>query len=163
MPQGRLRPSRSSGIDSTRFATAARAHRGNSGFRIITVGVDGFLMRVQLIDAAELTLDVQYYIFRGDETGRMLSNALLRAADRGVRVRVLVDDGDTIAGDEGARFASIDRSTNLQTVPISRPRRSAAQHRIHFNRSRLDYRMHNKLLVADNAGALIGGRNIGNQ
>jgi putative cardiolipin synthase len=53
-----------------------------------------------VIDAAEQTLDLQYFIFRGDETGRLMTDALLRAAERGVRVRVLVDDGDTIAGDE---------------------------------------------------------------
>lgn len=82
------------------FDGAARAHDGNSAFRILTVGVDGFLTRAQMIDAAERTLDLQYFIFRGDETGRLLTDALLRAADRGVRVRVLVDDADTVAGDE---------------------------------------------------------------
>jgi putative cardiolipin synthase len=148
------------------FATAARKHQGNSGFRIITVGVDGFLMRAQLIDAAEQTLDLQYYIFRGDETGRMLSNALLRAADRGVRIRVLVDDGDTIAGDE--QIMALD-SHPLIEVRIFNPFRyrghdeTLRNTEFVFNRSRLDYRMHNKLLVADNAVALIGGRNIGNQ
>ena len=72
----------------------------HSGFRIISVGVDGFLTRVQMIDAAERTLDLQYYIFHGDETGRLLTEAAAAAADRGVRVRVLVDDGATTAGDE---------------------------------------------------------------
>jgi putative cardiolipin synthase len=47
------------------FATASQAHDGTSGFRIITVGIDGFLTRVQMIDAAERTLDLQYFIFRG--------------------------------------------------------------------------------------------------
>ena len=83
-----------------RFDTAARQRDGDSAFRIISVGVDGFLARAQMIDAAEKTLDLQYFIFRGDETGRLLTDALIRAADRGVRVRVLVDDGDTVAGDE---------------------------------------------------------------
>jgi putative cardiolipin synthase len=148
------------------FATAAREHEGNSGFRIITVGVDGFLTRVQLIDAAEQTLDLQYYIFRGDETGRMLSNALLRAADRGVRVRVLVDDGDTIAGDE--QIMALDSHPSIE-VRIFNPFRyrghdeTVRNTEFVLNQSRLDYRMHNKLLVADNAVALIGGRNIGNQ
>jgi putative cardiolipin synthase len=80
------------------FARAAREHDGTSAFRVIAVGIDGFLTRVQMIDAAERTLDLQYFIFRGDETGRLLTAALLRAADRGVRVRVLVDDGDTGRG-----------------------------------------------------------------
>ena len=84
----------------SQFDTAAREHDGNSAFRLLSVGVDGFLARAQMIDAAERTLDLQYYIFRQDETGQLLTDALLRAADRGVRVRVLIDDGDTLQGDE---------------------------------------------------------------
>jgi putative cardiolipin synthase len=148
------------------FIAAARDHDGNSGFRIITVGVDGFLTRIQLIDAAERTLDLQYYIFRGDETGRMLSGALLRAADRGVRVRVLVDDGDTMAGDEQVLALDSHPSIEVRIFNPFRYRGHAEALRnteFVFNQRRLDYRMHNKLLVADNAVALIGGRNIGNQ
>ena len=83
-----------------RFDNTGREHGGNSGFRIIPVGADGFLLRMQMIKAAERTIDLQYYIFRGDETGRLLTDAALQAADRGVRVRVLVDDGETEAGDD---------------------------------------------------------------
>jgi putative cardiolipin synthase len=83
-----------------KFSRAAQEHGGASGFRIVTAGADGFLIRAQMIEASERTLDLQYFIFRGDETGRLLTEALLRVADRRVRVRVLVDDGATIAGDE---------------------------------------------------------------
>jgi len=148
------------------FASAAREHGGNSGFRIISVGVDGFLTRVQMIDAAELTLDLQYFIFRGDETGRLLADALLRAADRGVRVRVLIDDGDTIAGDEQIIALAAHPAIEIRIFNPFAYRGHARLLRTGeflFNASRLDYRMHNKLLVVDNAVALIGGRNIGNQ
>ena len=148
------------------FDGAALTHGGDSAFRIISVGVDGFLMRAQLINAAERTLDLQYFIFRGDETGRLLTDALLRAADRGVRVRVLVDDGDTVPGDE--QISALDAHANVQ-VRIFNP--FAYRGHNHLRRGlefmlharRLDYRMHNKLLVVDNAVALVGGRNIGNQ
>src|SRR6267378_2384258 len=80
------------------FASAAHEHEGYSAFRIISIGVDGFQLRMQLIEAAQRTLDLQYYIFRGDETGRMLTDGLRHAADRGVRIRVLIDDGDFTAG-----------------------------------------------------------------
>jgi putative cardiolipin synthase len=83
-----------------RVSAESRSHHGASAYRIISVGVDGFVLRAQMIDAAERALDLQYYIFRGDETGLLLTTALLRAADRGVRVRLLVDDGDTQPGDE---------------------------------------------------------------
>jgi putative cardiolipin synthase len=149
-----------------RFDDAALAHGGDSAFRIISVGVDGFLMRAQMIDAAERTLDLQYFIFRGDETGRLLTDALLRAGDRGVRVRVLVDDGDTVVGDE--QILALDAHPNVQVRvfnPFAYRGHSTMRRGLEFmfHASRLDYRMHNKLLVVDNAVALVGGRNIGNQ
>ena len=149
-----------------KFAASAREHDGKSGFRILNVGVDGFLTRVQMIDAAERTLDLQYFIFRGDETGRLITAALLRAADRGVHVRVLIDDGDTVGGDE--QILALDGHPSIE-IRVFNP----FSYRGHayllrgmefvFNLRRLDYRMHNKLLITDNAVALIGGRNIGNQ
>src|SRR5258708_23882510 len=74
----------------SQFLGAAGQHPGESGFRIISVGADGFRARAQMIDAAQRTLDLQYYIFRGDETGRMLTEHLLLAADRGVRIPVVI-------------------------------------------------------------------------
>ncbi|MDE2004415.1 MAG: phospholipase D family protein, partial [Betaproteobacteria bacterium] len=82
------------------FEHAARGHDGNSAFRLLSVGVDGFLVRAQMIDAAARTLDLEYFIFRQDETGQLLADALLRAADRGVRVRLLVDDAETHDADD---------------------------------------------------------------
>jgi putative cardiolipin synthase len=148
------------------FASAALDHGGYSAFRVISAGADGFQVRVQMIDAAERTLDLQYYIFRGDETGRMLTDTLLRAADRGVRVRLLIDDGDTRAGDEQILRLLAYPSVEVRIFNPSRYRGHAKLLRrleFVFNKRRLDYRMHNKLLVVDGAVALIGGRNIGNQ
>lgn len=149
-----------------RFLEESKAHGDLSAFHILSAGVDGFVTRVQIVRNAERTLDLQYYIYRGDETGRMLTQELRRAADRGVRVRVLVDDGDTTAGDE--QILQLDGYPNMQ-VRVFNPFHYRKHNRVlrnlefGFNRSRLDYRMHNKLLVADGAIALIGGRNVGNQ
>src|SRR5258708_7686733 len=150
----------------SQFLGAARQHPGDSAFRVISVGADGFRARAQMIDAAPRTLDLQYYIFRGDETGRMLTERLLRAADRGVRIRVLIDDGDTVAGDEQILRLLKSDSVELRIFNPARYRghvRFVRRLEFVLNAGRLDYRMHNKLLVADNAVALIGGRNIGNQ
>jgi putative cardiolipin synthase len=146
------------------FADASREHGGNSGFHLLPVGVDGFLTRVQMANTAERTIDLQYFVYHTDETGQLLTDALLRAADRGVRVRLLIDDGETIAGDE--QLAALDAHSQIE-VRIFNP----FAYRGHltlfrdlefmFSRSRLDYRMHNKLMVVDNSIALIGGRNIG--
>ena len=148
------------------FESKAREHDGNSGYRIIAVGADGFLIRMQMINAAERTLDLQYFIFRGDETGKLLTEAVLRAADRGVRVRVLVDDGETVAGDDQITALEAHASVEIRIFNPFAYRGHLTPLRaleFAFNSSRLDYRMHNKLLVADNSIALIGGRNIGDQ
>ena len=148
------------------FDNAVRQQGGNSGFRIIPVGADGFLIRMQMINAAERTLDLQYFIFRGDETGRLLTDAVLHAADRGVRVRVLIDDGETVAGDDQITALEAHPSVEIRIFNPFAYRGNATPFRaieFMFNASRLDYRMHNKLLVVDNAIALIGGRNIGDQ
>jgi putative cardiolipin synthase len=148
------------------FADAAREHGRNSAFRIINAGVDGFQLRMQMIDAAQSALDLQYFIFRGDETGRMLTDGLQRAADRGVHIRVLVDDGDRVAGDEQILRLLANPSVEVRIFnPSSYRGHLRLVRRLNFlvNAPRLNYRMHNKLLVADGALALIGGRNIGNQ
>ena len=148
------------------FQASARQHGGNSAFRIIPVGADGFLIRMQMINAAERTLDLQYFIFRGDETGKLLTGAVLRAADRGVRVRLLIDDGETVAGDEQISELTAHRSVEIRIFnPFAYRGHTQLFRAIEFtlNASRLDYRMHNKLLVVDNSIALIGGRNVGDQ
>jgi cardiolipin synthase C len=148
------------------FAHAAEQNPGRSGFRVINVGIDGFLLRLEMINAAERTLDLQYYIFRGDESGVLITDALLRAADRGVRVRVLVDEGESVPGDEQlfrlAGHAAIEvRVFNPWCYrghsKVIRDAEFILRH------SRLDYRMHNKLFVADGSVGLLGGRNIGDQ
>jgi len=148
------------------FATAAYANQGNSGFRIIQAGADGFLMRMQMIQAAQRTVDLQYYIFHGDETGRLLTGALISAADRGVRIRVLVDDGETEVGDEQITLLEAHPSIEIRIFnPFAYRGHSQFLRATEFlfNARRLDYRMHDKLLVVDNSIALIGGRNIGDQ
>jgi putative cardiolipin synthase len=148
------------------FAAATRKHEGTSGFRLLTVGVDGFLTRLQMVNLAERTIDIQYFIFRADDTGQLLTEAVLRAADRGVRVRVLVDDGETIAGDD--QLVALDAHPRIE-VRIFNPfvyrGHSTFLRALEFTMSnaRLDYRMHNKLMVVDNAIALVGGRNVGDE
>jgi putative cardiolipin synthase len=148
------------------FAAESSRNGGRPGFRIFNVGVDGFLIRLEMINAAERSLDLQYYIFRGDETGRLLTDALARAADRGVRVRVLVDDGETVTGDEQLLALSGHPAVEIRVFnPWKYRGHNDLLRGAEFilRHSRLDYRMHNKMLIADSAVALTGGRNIGDQ
>ncbi len=148
------------------FADESRQHKGNSAFRIISVGADGFAARVQMIDAAERSVDLQYFIFRADTTGRLLSGALLRAADRGVHLRMLLDDGETARGDQQILALAAHPQVEIRIFNPFAYRGHIALVRAFefiFAGRRLDYRMHNKLFIADNASALIGGRNIGDE
>ncbi len=141
-------------------------NQGKSGFYLQSFGIDGFLTRMQMINAAEKTLDLQYFILRGDDTGRLVTEALLRAADRGVRVRLLLDDGEAIAGDE--HILPLSAHANME-IRFFNPFRYRGHNlalkatEYVFNRSRLNYRMHNKVMVVDNSAVLMGGRNIGDQ
>lgn len=160
-----LPPSAPAGMRGV-FEKASGAGERLSGFQMLSVGLDGLLARVELIDAARHSLDLQYYIFRGDESGLIVAAALLRAADRGVRIRLVLDDGETAAGDE--KIAALSAHQGIE-VRVFNPLRYRGHLRVVrgseflFNKHRLDYRMHNKLLVADNTVALVGGRNIGDQ
>ena len=109
---------------------------------------------------AEKTLDVQYYIWEGDTTGRILLSALISAADRGVRVRVLLDDIYTARRDEA--LAVLATHPNI-AVRLYNPfgGRSFRVWDVLFNFSRITHRMHNKAFIVDNAAAIAGGRNIG--
>src|SRR6202789_71275 len=106
-----LPPSAPTGMDGV-FERASGPNEPRSGFQMLSAGLDGLLARVELIDSARHSLDLQYYIFRGDESGLIVAAALLRAADRGVRVRLVLDDGETVAGDE--KIAALRPHTRLE-------------------------------------------------
>ena len=137
-----------------------------SGFRLMTLSTNALLSRVSLADQAEHTIDLQYYIFKNDATGRLIALHLLQAADRGVHVRILLDDLNLV--DEVRMFNALDSHPNIEVKlfnPYRSPRPSvlsrAAQFLLEFRR--LNRRMHNKSFIVDNNVAVIGGRNIGDE
>ncbi|URF03532.1 phospholipase D family protein [Cupriavidus campinensis] len=133
-----------------------------SAFHLLADNVDALIARVLLTEKAERSLDLQYYIWHDDATGRSLAHAVLRAADRGVRVRVLLDDIGVGADDN--LLLAVDAHPAIE-VRIFNPVASRAFRRagalLEF--SRVNRRMHNKALIADNQAAIVGGRNIGDE
>ena len=142
------------------FAAEAATHPGKSGFSIIRKGRYAFTDRIAMTRLAEASLDVQYYIWEADETGRILAEHLVRAADRGVRVRILVDDMNVAGRD--ATIASLDAHPNIE-IRIFNPfaNRSSAMFDFLVDFDRVNHRMHNKIMVMDNTLVIVGGRNIG--
>jgi putative cardiolipin synthase len=143
------------------FEESAQQHPGESGFAIIRYGRQAFTDRIALVDLAEKTLDAQYYIWEADATGRILAEHLMQAADRGVRVRLLVDDINL--GGRDAMVAAMDAHPNIE-IRVFNPfaNRSARVFDFLTDLGRVNHRMHNKIMVMDNALAIVGGRNIGN-
>jgi len=145
---------------------AAAAHPGENGFRSLWHGTDALQARIALAVAATRTLDLQYYIAREDNTGKLLLEALLRAADRGVRVRLLVDDLNF--RDIDSTIAALNAHKNIE-VRIFNPFATASQSplarigNVLTHLDKLTHRMHNKAMIADNQVAIIGGRNLGDE
>lgn len=144
-----------------RFAhTPASQRNGSSGVLPLLNGPDAFAARVALIRAAETALDVQYYIWQRDVTGLILLDELRQAAERGVRVRLLLDDNGISGIDEA--LAALDALPHME-VRLFNPFifRAWKPAGYLFDFVRLNRRMHNKSLTADGAVSILGGRNIG--
>ena len=142
------------------FGAAAEEHPDLSGFSLMSQGREAFITRLALADLAERSLDMQYYIWDGDTTGRIIVDRVMKAADRGVRVRLLIDDPYYKAND--AVIAALDAHANVEIRLFnSLTNRGWATLDFITDFSRANRRMHNKLMVADNAAAIVGGRNIG--
>lgn len=137
-------------------------HPGQSGFLLLENGLDAFVARGVLARFAERSIDVQYYLYHDDLVGRLLTDQLVQAADRGVRVRLLVDDMDLSGRDLG--LAVLDAHPGIEVCifnPFSRNVGRTSQFITRFGS--VTRRMHNKSFTVDNQAAILGGRNIGNE
>ena len=145
---------------------------GVSGFELLDSNEDGLRWRLALIDTARRSIDLQYYLWYADSSGMLMTRRLLDAADRGVRVRLLVDDISALLHDattvklrdHGA--ALLDSHPNIELRlfnPWSRRGLASRAGEAISEMKRLNQRMHHKVLVADNRAAIIGGRNIGDE
>ena len=138
------------------------AHPGKSGLYPLPDARDAFAARSLLARAAERTLDLQYYIWHGDMSGTLLFEEVRRAANRGVRVRLLLDDHGTTRID--GILSALDSHPNIE-VRLFNPfviRTPRAVNYV-FDFFRLNRRMHNKSFTADSQVTIIGGRNVGDE
>jgi putative cardiolipin synthase len=141
------------------LAPALAEHQGLSGVQLLPHGLDALSARLALADTAERCLDVQYYIWRPDNAGRLLAERLVRAADRGVQVRLLLDDIGGSASDEV--LLALDTHANIE-VRLFNPIANRSFRRLSalFDFQRVNRRMHNKSFTADRLVTIVGGRNV---
>jgi putative cardiolipin synthase len=143
-------------------AAERAAHPGKSGFHVLANGLDAFVARAVLCQRAERSIDVQYFLYHKDLVGRLFSDLLLKAADRGVRVRILVDDMDLAGRDFGV--AARDSHPNIEVRIFNPFNRSVGRTTQLVTRlGSVIRRMHNKSFTVDNQITILGGRNIGNE
>jgi len=147
------------------ISPAESAHPGESGFRLLTKGTEAFVVRMQSARHASRSLDVQTYIWHADMTGVYLAGVLLESADRGVRVRLLLDDLDARAKNDGfaALAAHPDIEVRMFNPWVTRKGTLAQAGEGALNFKRINRRMHNKSWIADNRVAFVGGRNVGDE
>jgi putative cardiolipin synthase len=150
-----------------RMVTAASPPgQGLSGFRLLPMPQYSLHARIELARRAQRSIDLQYYLVQNDETGRYLLRELRNAAERGVRVRLLVDDLYTAGAD--VLFAGLAAHPNVEVrmfnpFPAGRGRLGTRWASSLLDFDRVHRRMHNKLFVVDNTMAVMGGRNIANE
>jgi len=144
---------------------AEALHAGQSGFRLVSEGPESFAIRERTAALAGRSLDVQTYIWKGDTTGTYLAYRLLQAADRGVKVRLLVDDMD--ARSHNYEFAALAAHPNIEVRMFNPFKSRTGSLSFLFEAmgsfSRINHRMHNKTWIADNRIAVVGGRNLGDE
>ena len=134
-------------------------HAGHaSGFILQADGVEALATRLLLAARAEMTIDAQYYLIGDDPVAHLFVESLLRAADRGVRVRLLLDDIFTKGYDQG--MAALDSHPNFEIRVFNPFRRGARALKSIRDFRRVNRRMHNKSFTVDNSVTVIGGRNI---
>ena len=141
------------------FEPAAADHPGESGVLYMRYGPKALEARLALADLAERSLDLQYFIWDPDTSGHLLADRVIRAADRGVRVRVLLDDLSIV--DRDTQIARLSAYPNIEIRAFNPFRgRSSRLRDLFTDPSRVNRRSHNKLMIADNAIMIVGGRNI---
>ena len=155
--------------ESTLGRSLAESSENNperSGHVVLDTGRQAYNARIALAGSAQLTLDAQYYIWNDDATGRILAEQLVVAANRGVRVRLLMDDYGV--GDKDHQLSALDAHARIEVRaynPFNAHFRSGLRRwaNFAFGFARLNRRMHSKTFIVDNSIAITGGRNIGDE
>jgi putative cardiolipin synthase len=144
------------------FKSQLQANPELSGVYLLRSGLDAFVGRAVLARQAERSIDVQYYMFHQDTVGRLLIKELLNAADRGVRVRLLVDD--MYGGEADDVWLSLDSHPSFEVRLFNPFVRGHSKNLQFLTRLKtVNHRMHSKTFTVDNQATIVGGRNIGDE
>ncbi len=162
-PSYALEPGKDGAFADLEAAFIEKHGNRKSGFLLLDNNAESLLQRLMLIDEARYSLDIKYYLWYGDDSGELVLKRAMDAAKRGVRVRLIADDILLLSEDEN--IALIDAHPNVEVRLFNPWRQYSSQRKVKVSQTveRFNYRMHNKLIVADNRIAILGGRNLGDE
>jgi putative cardiolipin synthase len=162
-PSFALEPGKDGAFADLEAAFVKKHGTQKSGFLLLDNNAESLLQRLMLIDEARYSLDIQYYLWYGDDSGELVFKRVMDAAKRGVRVRLIADD--VLLTSENENIAVIDAHPNVEIRLFNPWRQYSSRGSVKAAQTveRFNYRMHNKLIVADNHIAILGGRNLGDE
>lgn len=162
-PSYALQPGKDGAFADLEAAFIEKHGTRKSGFLLLDNNAESLDQRLMLIDEARYSLDIKYYLWYGDDSGELIFKRVMDTAKRGVRVRVITDD--ILLASEDNSIAVIDAHPNVELRIFNPWRQYSSQRKVKVSQSveRFNYRMHNKLIVADNRIAILGGRNLGDE
>jgi putative cardiolipin synthase len=162
-PSYALAPAKDGPFADLEAAFSKRHGNRKSGFLLLDNNAESLRQRLMLIDEARDSLDIQYYLWYADDSGELVFKRVMDAAKRGVRVRLIADDILLLSEDQN--IAAIEAHPNVEVRLFNPWRQYSARGNQKTTRTleRFNYRMHNKLMVADNHIAILGGRNLGDE
>ena len=151
-------------LADTHKATMKNIPTGNSAFMLINNNTEALRWRLALIDEAKNSIDLQVFIWSGDESGRLIISRVLAAAKRGVRVRLLIDDMPKDWPDHYTSLFAYQENVSIHRFNPGRIRKGVIFRSLQMLTQfrTLNRRMHNKQMIVDGSWAIVGGRNIGN-
>jgi len=162
-PSYALEPGKDGAFADLEAAFAEKHGKQRSGFLLLDNNAESLHQRLMLLDEARYSLDIKYYVWYGDDSGELIFKRTLDAAKRGVRVRLITDD--ILLTSEDENIALINAHPNVEVRIFNPWRQYSSRRSVKAARTleRFNYRMHNKLMVADNRIAILGGRNLGDE
>jgi putative cardiolipin synthase len=162
-PSYALEPGKDGAFADLEAAFIEKHGTRKSGFLLLDSNAESLRQRLMLIDEARYSLDIKYFLWYDDDCGELVFKRAMDAAKRGVRVRLIADDVLLLSEDEN--IAVIDAHPNVEARLFNPWRQYSSRPNVKVTQTleRFNYRMHNKLIVADNRIAILGGRNLGNE
>jgi putative cardiolipin synthase len=142
------------------------AMRQDDWFHLLNTGHQALAWRIRAIDSASESIDLQTFLWKSDATGKLIMARLLAAADRGVAIRILLDDSFLAGNDSDVTLLASHPQISYRIYNPATQRAHSQPSKQLANLTdfqRLNHRMHKKVMIVDERAAIVGGRNLADE